>query len=79
MTVKKVVFSFIGTFLLLSSLAAKVPGVMILIVFLLPVFVFLLGLCKCEECGKSYGVFLQNLDLRTGKCLSCSKKTQEDP
>ena len=75
MTVKKVVLGFIGTFFLLSVLATQIPGVMVLIVFAIPLFVLLLSQCKCKECGEGYGVFLQNLDLRTGKCLSCSKKT----
>ncbi len=74
MTVKKVVLGFIGTFFVLSVLATQIPGVMVLIVFAIPLFVLLLSQCKCKECGEGYGVFLQSLDLRTGKCLSCSKK-----
>lgn len=77
MTVKEVVLGFIGTFFLLSALATQIPGIMILIVFAIPVFVLLLSRCKCEECRESYGIFLQNLDLRTGKCLSCSQKTKK--
>jgi hypothetical protein len=73
MTVKKVVLGFIGTFFLLSALATQIPGVMVLIVFSIPIFVLLLSQCRCGECAKGYGVFLQNLDLRTGKCLPCSK------
>ena len=77
MTVKKVVLGFIGTFFLLSVLATQIPGIMVLMIFSIPLFVLLLSQCRCEECGKDYGVFLENLDLRTGKCLSCSKKSKQ--
>ncbi len=77
MTVKKVVLDFIGAFFLLSVLATQMPSIMVLIVFAIPVFVLLLSQCRCKECGEGYGIFLQNFDLRTGKCLSCSKKTNK--
>ncbi|WP_155247654.1 hypothetical protein [Teredinibacter turnerae] len=77
MTVKKVVLGFIGTFFPLSVLATQLPGIMVLIVFAIPAFVLLLSQCRCEGCREGYGIFLQNLDLRTGKCLSCSQKTKK--
>jgi 1,4-dihydroxy-2-naphthoate octaprenyltransferase len=78
MRVKTVLLGFVVAFFVLLALSTKISWIIFLVVFLIPLFVFLLGKCRCEECGKSYGVFLENLDVRTGKCLSCSKNLDEN-
>lgn len=71
MSVGIVFFMFLLSFIALILLSSLIPYAMFFLFILLPVFVVLLSFCKCKQCGGGFGLFLEKLNLKTGRCIAC--------